>query len=55
MRLTRHLGCSALGLALAVGLATAAPAFRMSIDELVGHLPTLHEAAKALSALMALQ
>src|SRR6185503_10001938 len=26
MRLTRHLGCSALGLALAVGLATAAPA-----------------------------
>jgi DNA-binding IclR family transcriptional regulator len=36
-------------------LATAAPAFRMSIDELVGHLPTLHEAAKALSVLMALK
>lgn len=36
-------------------LATAAPAFRTSIDELVGHLPTLNEAAEALSALMGLQ
>jgi DNA-binding IclR family transcriptional regulator len=42
------------GVAVAA-LATAAPAFRMSIDELVGHLPTLNEAAKALSVLMALQ
>jgi len=39
----------------AAALATAAPAFRMSVDELVGHLPTLNEAAKALSVLMALQ
>jgi len=39
----------------AAALATAAPAFRMSVDELVGHLPTLREAAKALSVLMALQ
>lgn len=39
----------------AAALATAAPAFRMSIEELVGHLPTLHESAKALSVLMALQ
>ncbi|MGI8433454.1 MAG: IclR family transcriptional regulator [Nocardioidaceae bacterium] len=36
-------------------LATAAPAFRMSIQELVRHLPTLAEAAKTLSVLMALQ
>lgn len=36
-------------------LATAAPAFRMGIDELVAHLPTLTEAAKALSVLMSLQ
>lgn len=42
------------GIAVAA-LATAAPAFRMSIDELVGHLPTLTEAAKALSTLMALE
>lgn len=39
----------------AAALSTAAPAFRMSLEELVGHLPTLHEAAKALSVLMALQ
>lgn len=36
-------------------LATAAPAFRMSVDQLIEHLPTLNEAAKALSVLMALQ
>lgn len=35
-------------------LATAAPAFRMTAAELVGHLPTLNESAKALSVLMAL-
>jgi len=39
----------------AAALATAAPAFRMSIEQLEEHLPTLHEAAKALSVLMALQ
>ena len=42
------------GVAVAA-LATAAPAFRMSIDELVAHLPTLTEAAKSLAVLMALQ
>lgn len=39
----------------AAALATAAPAYRMSVDELIGHLPTLTEAAKALSVMMALQ
>jgi DNA-binding IclR family transcriptional regulator len=33
-------------------LATAAPAYRMSVDRLVGHLPTLTEAATALGAVM---
>ncbi len=33
-------------------LATAAPAYRMSVDQLVGHLPTLTEAAAALGAVM---
>jgi IclR family transcriptional regulator, acetate operon repressor len=36
-------------------VATAAPAFRMSVDDLVEVLPTLNEAAKALSVLMALR
>ncbi len=36
-------------------LAAAAPAFRMSIDELVVHLPTLEEAAETLSVLMGLR
>ncbi|HET8604766.1 MAG TPA: IclR family transcriptional regulator [Marmoricola sp.] len=39
----------------AAALATAAPAFRMSVDELIAHLPTLREAAQALSVMMALQ
>ena len=34
-------------------LATAAPAYRMSREQLVSHLPTLTEAAKALGVLMA--
>jgi IclR family transcriptional regulator, acetate operon repressor len=38
----------------AAALATAAPAYRMSVDELHGHLPTFTEAAKALSVMMAL-
>lgn len=36
-------------------LATAAPAYRMTVEELEGHVPTLNEGAKALSVLMALQ
>jgi DNA-binding IclR family transcriptional regulator len=36
-------------------LATAAPAFRMEIHELETYLPTLREAAQALSVMMALQ
>lgn len=36
-------------------VAAAAPAYRMSVDELVAHLPTLNEGAKALSVLMSLQ
>jgi DNA-binding IclR family transcriptional regulator len=36
-------------------LATAAPAFRMSVDQLIEQLPTLREAVQALSVLMALQ
>jgi IclR family transcriptional regulator, acetate operon repressor len=39
----------------AASLATAAPAYRMSVQDLISHLPTLHEAAKALSVMMALQ
>jgi IclR family transcriptional regulator, acetate operon repressor len=35
-------------------LATAAPAYRMTVDELLTHLPTLTEAAKALSVMMSL-
>jgi DNA-binding IclR family transcriptional regulator len=36
-------------------VATAAPAYRMSVEELVAHVPTLNEGAKALSVLMSLQ
>lgn len=36
-------------------VATAAPAYRMTREQLVGHLPTLTEAAKALGVVMALQ
>lgn len=36
-------------------LATAAPAYRMTVEQLLTHLPTLREAAKALSAMMSLQ
>jgi len=43
------------GQVAAAALSTAAPAFRMSLEELVAHLPTLNEAAKTLSVLMALQ
>lgn len=43
------------GQVAAAGLATAAPAFRMSVDQLIENLPTLTEAAQALSVLMALQ
>ncbi len=43
------------GQVAAAALATAAPAYRMSVDELLGHLPALNEGAKALSVLMALQ
>jgi DNA-binding IclR family transcriptional regulator len=39
----------------AAALATAAPAYRMTMDQLVGHLPTLTEAARALSVMMSLQ
>ncbi len=39
----------------AAAVAMAAPAFRMSVEELIRHLPALNEAAKALSVLMALQ
>lgn len=42
------------GVAIAA-LATAAPAYRMTIEQLEGYLPTLEEAAKAVSVLMALQ
>lgn len=38
----------------AAALATAAPAYRMTMDQLIAHLPTLNEAAKALSVLMSL-
>lgn len=33
-------------------LATAAPAYRMSVDDLTRHLPTLHEAATSLAAVL---
>jgi DNA-binding IclR family transcriptional regulator len=36
-------------------LATAAPAYRVTVDQLLVQLPTLREAAKALSAMMSLQ
>lgn len=39
----------------AAALATAAPAYRMDVEQLVGHLPRLTEAANALSVLMALR
>lgn len=39
----------------AAAVAIAAPAFRMSVEELEAHLPTLREAAKALSVMMALR
>lgn len=39
----------------AAALSAAAPAFRMSVDQLIDHLPTLREAAQALSVVMALQ
>lgn len=42
------------GIAVAA-LATAAPAYRMSVGELEGFLPTLHDAAKAIAVIMALQ
>lgn len=36
------------------GLSTAAPAYRMSVDQLIEHVPTLNEAAKSLAAVMPL-
>ncbi|HET6625897.1 MAG TPA: IclR family transcriptional regulator [Nocardioidaceae bacterium] len=36
-------------------LATAAPAYRMTIEQLVDHLPALNEAAKALAVMMSLR
>ena len=36
-------------------LATAAPAYRITVDQLLAQLPTLQDAAKALSVLMSLQ
>lgn len=36
----------------AAALATAAPAYRASVEQLIGHLPTLQEAAESLSAVM---
>jgi DNA-binding IclR family transcriptional regulator len=39
----------------AASLATAAPAYRITVDQLLGHLPTLREAASALSVMMSLQ
>lgn len=38
---------------VAAALATAAPAYRMTVAQLVTHLPTLNEAAKNLSAVIA--
>lgn len=39
----------------AAALATAAPAYRMTIDQLLAQLPVLQEATKSLSAMMSLQ
>lgn len=39
----------------AAALATAAPAYRMTVEQLLSHLPTLREAASALSVMMSLQ
>ena len=39
----------------AAAVAIAAPAFRMSVEELEAHLPTLREAAGALSVMMAVR
>ena len=36
-------------------VATAAPAYRMTVQQLIEHLPTLTEAAKTLSAVMAFE
>jgi DNA-binding IclR family transcriptional regulator len=36
-------------------VATAAPAYRMTVQQLIEHLPTLREAAKTLSAVMAFE
>jgi DNA-binding IclR family transcriptional regulator len=42
------------GVALAA-IATAAPAYRMTVEQLEGFLPTLREAASAIAVLMALR
>lgn len=42
------------GIAVAA-LATAAPAYRMTVEGLEGFLPTLYDAAKAIAVIMALQ
>lgn len=42
------------GVAVAA-LATAAPSYRMTVEQLESFLPTLHDAAKAVAVLMALQ
>ncbi|MGH3444014.1 MAG: IclR family transcriptional regulator [Nocardioidaceae bacterium] len=39
---------------VAAALATAAPGYRMSVEQLIAHLPTLHEAARALALMMSL-